>query len=125
MKKILIASIFAFSFMFVGAPTPAIAADCGTAAQCMQSGADIAGNGSSNKVSANVLIKRIVNVLLFVLGAVSVIMIIFGGIKYTTSNGDQNKVVSAKNTIVYSVVGVIVALLAYAIVNFVISSFSS
>ncbi len=125
MKKILIASIFAFSFMFVGVPTPAIAADCSTAAQCMQSGADIAGNGSSNKVSANVLIKRIVNVLLFVLGAISVIMIIFGGIKYTTSNGDQNKVVSAKNTIVYSVVGVIVALLAYAIVNFVISSFSS
>jgi multisubunit Na+/H+ antiporter MnhB subunit len=64
-----------------------------------------------------------VNVLLFILGAVAVIMIVIGGIKYTTSNGDASSVTSAKNTIMYAVVGLIVALMAYAIVNFVIQQF--
>ena len=68
------------------------------------------------------LIKDIINLLLYVLGAVAVIMIVIGGIKYTTSNGDSSAVTSAKNTIMYSVIGLIVAILAYAIVNFVIDS---
>lgn len=63
----------------------------------------------------------IVNVLLFIIGAVSVIMIIFGGFRYVTSGGDSGGVTSAKNTILYAVVGLVVALLAYAIVNFVLT----
>jgi hypothetical protein len=51
-------------------------------------------------------------------------MIVIGGIRYTTSNGDSAGITSAKNTILYAVVGLIVALLAYAIVNFVLTSFS-
>jgi glucose uptake protein GlcU len=65
-------------------------------------------------------VKNIVNTMLYVLGALSVIMIIYGGIRYTTSAGDAKHVESAKNTIMYAVVGLVVALLAYAIVNFVI-----
>ena len=61
--------------------------------------------------------------LLFIIGAISVIMLIIGGIRYTTSQGDQGAVQSAKNTILYAIVGIVVALLAYAAVNFVISSF--
>lgn len=63
----------------------------------------------------------IVNVLLFIIGAVSVIMIIFGGFRYVTSGGDSGGVTSAKNTILYAVVGLVVAVLAYAIVNFVLN----
>jgi hypothetical protein len=66
-------------------------------------------------------VKVIVNTLLYVLGAVAVIMIILGGIRYTISMGDAKNVEAAKNTILYSVVGLVVALLAYAIVNFVLS----
>jgi hypothetical protein len=69
------------------------------------------------------VIKQVTNVLLFILGAVAVIMIIIGGIKYTISNGDSGQITSAKNTILYSVIGLIVALLAFAIVNFVLDSF--
>ena len=69
------------------------------------------------------IFKTITNVLLFIIGAVSVIMLIIGGIRYTTSNGDSTAVTNAKNTILYAVVGIVVALLAYALVNFVISSF--
>lgn len=67
--------------------------------------------------------KTIVNVLLYVIGAVSVIMLIIGGIRYTISQGDSGAVTSAKNTILYAVIGIVVAILAYAIVNFVIGSF--
>ncbi len=69
------------------------------------------------------LVKNIVNLLLVVLGFISVIMIIIGGIRYTTSNGDANNTKSAKDTILYSVVGLVVAILAYAIVNFVLDFF--
>lgn len=69
------------------------------------------------------LFKTISNVLLFVIGAVSVIMLIIGGIRYTISQGDQGAVGNAKNTILYAVIGIVVAILAYAIINFVISSF--
>lgn len=67
-----------------------------------------------------VVVKNVINTMLYVLGALAVIMIIFGGIRYTTSAGDAKKVEQAKNTILYSVVGVVIALLAFAIVNFVI-----
>jgi hypothetical protein len=69
--------------------------------------------------------KTITNVLLFIIGAVAVIMIIIGGLRYTLSGGDSAAVTSAKNTILYGVVGVIVAILAYAIVNFVLGSFTA
>ncbi len=70
------------------------------------------------------LIKNVVNLLLAVLGFVAVIMIIIGGIRYTTSNGDSNNTKAAKDTILYSVVGLVVAILAYAIVNFVLEFFA-
>lgn len=67
------------------------------------------------------LVKNIINLLLMAIGIVSVIMLIIGGFKYTTSNGDSNQVTSAKNTIMYSVIGLVIAIFAYAIVNFVVS----
>ncbi|HET8884027.1 MAG TPA: hypothetical protein VFM68_00980 [Candidatus Saccharimonadales bacterium] len=66
----------------------------------------------------------ITNVLLFIIGAISVIMIIIGGLRYVISGGDSSNVTAAKNTILYAIVGVVVALLAYAIVNFVIGGFT-
>jgi len=68
--------------------------------------------------------RTITNVLLFIIGAISVIMLIIGGIRYVVSGGDSGAVTSAKNTILYAVVGIVVAILAYALVNFVITSFT-
>lgn len=70
------------------------------------------------------IFTTITNVLLFIIGAISVIMIIIGGLRYVISGGDASKVSAAKNTILYAVVGIVVALLAYAIINFVIGSFT-
>ena len=65
--------------------------------------------------------KNVVNILLFIIGAVSVIMLIYGGIRYTTSGGNANSVTAAKNTIMYSIIGLVVAILAFAVVQFVVN----
>lgn len=70
------------------------------------------------------LIGTIVNVLLFILGAISVVIIIIGGIMYATSAGDAGQVTKAKNTIFYAVIGLVVAFLAFAIVQFVVTKFT-
>ncbi len=67
--------------------------------------------------------SKISSVLLFIVGAIAVIMIVIGGLRYVISGGDSSQVQAAKNTILYALVGVIVAILAYAAVNFVINSF--
>ena len=67
-------------------------------------------------------IQTIINLALAVLGIVAVIIIIVGGVTYTTSQGDPAKITKAKNTIMYGVIGLVVALLAFAIVNFVLSN---
>ncbi len=73
--------------------------------------------------NANELIGTIVNTLLFVIGALSTIMIIVGGIFYVISNGDSGKIARAKNTITYAVVGLVVAFVAFAIINWIIKLF--
>lgn len=65
----------------------------------------------------------IVNTLLALLGMVSVVMIVVGGFRYTLSRGEASEVKTAKDIILYSAVGLIVAVLAYAIVNFVLGWF--
>ena len=67
-------------------------------------------------------LNTIINVVLGVLGLLAVAMIIYGGFMYTTSAGDATKIKKAKDTIMYGVIGLVIALLAYAIVNFVVSS---
>ncbi len=69
--------------------------------------------------------NTVVNVIIGIVGFLAVIMIIVGGITYTTSAGDANKVKKAKDTIMYGVIGLIIALLAFAIVNFVLKNLGS
>lgn len=107
------------------AMAPAASAACnGTPAQCAQTGANQGRTGAENEGNLNAIIRNVVNILLFIIGFVSVIMIIIGGINYTLSQGDSGKVKSAKDTILYAVIGLVVALLAFAIVNFVLSQFA-
>lgn len=65
---------------------------------------------------------RITSIALYVIGAVSVIMLIWGGLRYIISGGDSKKVTDAKNTILYAIIGLVFAVLAYAIVSFVLNS---
>lgn len=72
--------------------------------------------------SVDPTLKQVIKYLLIISGIVSVVMVIIGGLKYTTSNGDSSKVSSAKNTILYAIIGVIISALAYAIVDYVYSN---
>ena len=67
--------------------------------------------------------QTVTNVMLFLIGAISVVMLIYGGIRYTISQGDSTAVTNAKNTIMYAVIGIVIAILAFAIVNFVVTTF--
>lgn len=80
------------------------------------------GGNATGQGSLPDLIKNIINVLLFIVGAVAVFAIILGGIRFVTSSGDQAAVKAARETILYAVVGLVVAILAFAIVNFVVDS---
>jgi hypothetical protein len=71
------------------------------------------------------IFTTIANTALFIIGAISVLMLIYGGIRYTVSGGNEKSVTAAKNTIMYAVIGVVVALLAFAIINFVLTSLIS
>lgn len=93
---------------------------------CAGSGGEWNGNACVNNPNAGTtdlpaFIASIINILLFITGAIAVLMIIIGGIRYVISGGDQSAVTNAKNTILYAVVGLIVAIIAYAIVNFVVT----
>lgn len=84
-----------------------LSADCGTKA-----------TGSDQNLMD--MFTIIVNFVLGLVGMIAVVMIIFGGIQYTTSTGESAKVKKAKDTIMYGVIGLVISLLAFAIVNFVI-----
>ena len=71
------------------------------------------------------IFRTITNTVLYIVGVIAVIMLIIGGIKYVISGGDAKKVTDAKNTVLYAIIGLIVAFLAFAIVNFVITSLPS
>ena len=86
------------------------------------SGMNATSAGTSTPTDANVVIKKVTNIMFFIIGAVSVIMLIYGGIRYTTSGGNANSVTAAKNTVIYSIVGLVISILAYAIVNFVVTN---
>ena len=70
------------------------------------------------------IIKTIVEVLLMAVGAISIIMIVIGGILFALSSGDAQKAAKARSTILYAVVGLIVSVFASAIVNFVFDGFN-
>ncbi len=69
--------------------------------------------------------SKITSIMLFVIGAIAVIMIVIGGLRYVLSGGDSSQITAAKNTILYAIIGIVVAILAYAIIQFVIGSFSA
>ncbi len=122
MKKIKVTVISLAAVMmgaFVLSPAAPVYADV---AGEIQKGVNSVG-GDEEKATLGGRLEDVVDILLYVLGAIAVIMIVIGGIRYATSNGESSQISSAKNTILYAVIGLIVAVLAYAIVNFVLDSF--
>lgn len=68
-------------------------------------------------------VQNIFNVVLALAGALAVVFIVFGGIKYMLSQGDQNRVKQAKDTILYAAIGIVIVIVSFMLVNFVIGKF--
>ena len=68
------------------------------------------------------ILKNATNIVLFIAGALAVIMIIYGSIRFMTAHGNEKQVKIARLIVTYSVIGLIIAILAYALVNFVLSN---
>lgn len=120
MKKLKYAIVALVALVGVLSVVPTMTAAASPAGE-IQSGVTAVGGAGAPTLGNQ--ITTVINVLLYILGAIAVIMIVVGGIRYVTSGGDSGAVSSAKNTILYSVIGLIVAIMAYAIVNFVITAF--
>ncbi len=90
---------------------------------CLDVSAECETQGSEEDI--NNLIATVINIFSVVVGVVAVIMIIIGGLKYITSSGDSNNVTSAKNTILYAIIGLVVVALAQFIVKFVLQRATS
>ena len=126
LKNLILGSAFALAAVFAPLATPAVVgAACDETDLSAVSGVNCA-QGDDVPVTLfgqGSIFTTIVNVLLFVIGAISVIMLIIGGVCYTISAGDSGNVTAAKNTIMYALIGLIIAFLAFAIVNWVLDRF--
>lgn len=82
-------------------------------------GGDCSEETANNSVDN--IVATVINILSWIVGVAAVIMIIIGGFRYVTSNGDSNAISGAKNTILYAIIGIVVAAFAQIIVRFVLS----
>jgi hypothetical protein len=74
-------------------------------------------------LSGGDLLKNVLNIVYFAIGIVAVVIVVFAGYQYVTSNGDSAKAATAMKTILYAVIGLVVAISAFAITNFVVGRF--
>lgn len=126
MKTILTKIIAALSLIALSAvslntliSTPTYAIDCDDS-QISQAVRDAAGCNKGSTLPG--VIINILNAIIFVGGIIAAVFIVIGGFNYMTSAGDAGKVAKAKNTIIYALIGLVVCVLAFAIVNWAIGT---
>lgn len=107
-----------------------VAADNVTGSLCNGVGTATGVSGCNNSpgssgFSLSSIATSAVNIFSWVVGIVAVIMIIVGGFKYITSGGSSDKIGSAKNTLIYAIIGLIIVALAQFIVHYVVNTAST
>jgi hypothetical protein len=112
--------LFSFGVAPILLPATALAADNGKSEACVAVGSDANCANDGGGISINNLVAVIVNILSIVVGITAIIMIIVAGFNFVTSGGDSNKVSSARSTILYAVIGLVIVALAQFIVRFVL-----
>lgn len=129
MKKLRLglASLLTFFTLGIGFAVPALAADQIQTGLCTGANLQFTDNPSDNCGSSNAtgtinhIVHTIINLLSAIVGIVAVIMIIVGGFRYITSGGNDTSVTSAKNTILYAIIGLIIVALAQVLVRFTLN----
>ncbi len=110
--------------MFIAAPLAALFANAAPANADWDlfNALEFRGNGQPTSLFGGnmAIIPRAINLMLFFVGILAVFMLIWGGMRYVLSGGDGGKVKDAKNTILYAIIGLVIAILGYAVVNWII-----
>lgn len=106
----------------------ASAASCDGIQNCVDGGiSSTDSSGATSSVDAETkvteLAQDVINIFSWVVGIISVIMVIVGGFQYITSGGDSGKVTTAKNTIMYALIGIVIVALSQIMVKFVLQKF--
>jgi hypothetical protein len=121
MRQAMAITVIGFSLAGMAA-LPVSAGTAGNAKAEVCEGVNLGGgscNANSNELTT--VIEVIVNVLSIIGAVAAVIVLILGGLKYITSNGESSSIASAKTTIIYAIVGLVVIALAQAVVRFVLA----
>lgn len=129
LKNVLIVIALTFSTITVFAVAPVYAAGSAPAPSASQTDAcagldQLNSNQGCSTGDAGVqkIISAVVSILSYIVGIAAVIMIVIGGFKYVTSGGDSNRISSAKTTLVYALIGLVVVALAQFLVHFVLTT---
>jgi uncharacterized membrane protein len=88
-----------------------------------QQGCDQGAGDLSTGVS--IIAQKVVNIFSVIVGVVAVLMVIYGGFRYIISGGDSSRVGTAKNTLIYAIIGLVIVALAQLIVHYVLNTASS
>lgn len=79
-----------------------------------------AGCSGTSSSTVTTIVVNVINAVIGIAGLIAVVYVVVGGVQYMTSTGDPGKVEKARKTIIYAVIGMIICVLSFAIVNFVI-----
>lgn len=131
-KKFIVVGIASFAMLVPSFAMPVLGGGLASAAikQSLCAGADAASGATTSTCTPTTgtgtsgiqnIAQRVTDVFSVIVGAISIIMIIYGGFRYITSGGDSGKVGNAKNTLIYAVVGLIIVALAQLLVRFVLT----
>ena len=126
LKSFFVAGLLLLAVLPLAISQPAFA-DCisdptGAGCPCALNSSSAACQDLSKPDGLSNILKNATNIVLFIAGALAVIMIIYGAIRFMTAHGNEKQVESARLIVTYSVIGLIIAILAYALVNFVLSN---
>lgn len=117
--------VFIVSFVVLLVPSQAVLADAKSAV-CDGAGFVVGSNCGSTTGTPEVesVVQRGLNIFSAILGIIAVVMFMLGGLKYMTAQGDSGQLNSAKNTLIFAAVGLVVVMLAQTIVKFVLERFA-
>ena len=126
LKSLFVAGVLLLAVLPLATSQPAFA-DCisdptSAGCPCALNSSSAACQDLSKPDGLSNTLKNATNTVLFIAGALAVIMIIYGSIRFMTAHGNEKQVESARLIVTYSVIGLIIAILAYALVNFVLSN---
>lgn len=123
LKRFLIISLSLIGLVFSGLAVQPASVFAATPQQEICKGVGAAsGSGCSSGISLTTVIRNIINIFSVIIGIVAVVMIMVSGFKYVTAGGDSSNITSAKQTLIYAIVGLVVAALSQVIVRYVLGA---